>query len=249
MFGIEQSKAADGSLQTTVGYEYLDLLNHGWNTVGLVGRSASCYAERLDERIGRAHAEGGVATFQGGALPDKGIAVLANNDDLVMPAAAWRTGGAPLTFAAKGFAMPEISPATVYAPEADLTLTSPADAAAEVTLDVKNKTPVTITWDVTAPTDGPRESVVASFVAIPPGTTGQRGAELRCFFDRQKGSGTFPDELVEYFGELVGTGSEPVKGTLHIATHRQLTIYADGGWVVYVVATADQREQPFTLVR
>lgn len=251
VFGIEQSKAADGSLQTTVGYEYLDVLNHGWNAVGLVGRSASCYAEQLDGRVGRTHVEGGVAVFRGGALPSHGIAVIANDDDLVMPAPAWAAGGEALTFEAKGFAMPEIKQATLRAPAAELVLTAPpaGDAATPVTLDAKGKTPFTVSWDVTPATDGPRESVVASFVATPPTTPNARGVELRCFFDRQKGSGVFPQELIEYYAELFGTGDAPVTGTLHVATHRQLTIYTDGGWVVYVVATADQRAQPFTLVR
>jgi hypothetical protein len=248
VFGISQSKSTDGKLSTSVGYEYLDVLDHGWSTVGLVSRSTSCWAERLDERLGQPRVEGGVATFQGGALPDKGIAVIANHaEDLVLDAPAWKASGDQLTFQATGFAMPNIGPATLYAPATDLALVAPADPAAEVAIDGTGQTELEIGWTPAEDATGQRESVVASLVAVPENTPDARGVELRCFFQRSAGSGKFPQELVSRFVELVGPGAAPIKGKLRIATHRQLTIHAKGGWTVYVVASVDQREQPFAL--
>ena len=263
VFGIEQSKTTDGALQTSVGYEFLDVLNQGWSAVGLVNRDESCWAETLDDRTGKPQVAGGVATFVGGALPANGIAVVANRqDDLVLPAAGWTAGGSPLTFQANGFAMPDITPVTIYAPATDLAITSPADPAADIALTAvvgddndygtrKNPTAsdLTVTWAVDAETAGPRENVVASLTAIPASAPNSRGVELRCFFDRQAGSGTFPAALVSRFTKLVNNGDSlaAIKGKLQLATHRQITILADGGWTIYVVASADQRSQTFTL--
>ena len=72
VFGIAQKKDAGGKLTTTVGYEFLDVLDSGWSPVGLVSRNRSCWAESLDGRLGQPHVEGGVATFQGGSLPANG---------------------------------------------------------------------------------------------------------------------------------------------------------------------------------
>lgn len=257
VFGISQSKGADGKVRSAVGYEFLDVQNHGWSAVGFVSRDRSCWAERLDERLGQPRVEGGVATFQGGALPDKGIAIIANRaEDLVLDAPAWRAGGEALTFEAKGFAMPNIGPETVYAPATELALikpalpVAPADPAApppELALDAKSAVGLEIGWTVAEATAGPRESVVASLVAGESPTS--RGVELRCFFDRRAGTGTFPQALLTRFVGLLGEGTAPIKGTLHIATHRQLTIRAAGSWTVYVVTTVDQRAQPFALQR
>lgn len=259
VFGIEQSLGADGTTQTTVGYEYLDVLNQGWSAVGLVNRSESCWAEQLDDRIGSANVStGGVATFTGGALPANGIAVVANNPDLTLRAPAWTAGGAPLTFQANGFAMPGITPVTIYAPATTLTVTSPADPAADVAFTApvygrqsypqQDDPTLTLTWNVDPETAGPRENVVASLTAVPANAPNSRGVELRCFWDRQAGTGTFPLDLVSRFVTLVnGSSATAFTGKLLLATHRQVTILADGGWTVYVVATADQRQQSFTL--
>ena len=247
VFGIAQKKDADGKLTTSVGYEFLDVLDSGWSSVGLVSRDRSCWAERLDGRLGQPHVEGGVATFEGGSLPANGIAVIANRaDDLVLDAPAWSGANDRITFQAQGFAMPNIGPETLSPPSTDLALVAPADPAAEVAVDTSAKE-LAITW-TPSDTAGKREAVVASLVAVPEGAPDSRGVELRCFFDHATGTGTIPQALVTRFAALVG-GTGAIKGKLHIATHRQLTIHARGGWTVYVVASVDQREQPFTLTR
>lgn len=256
VFGIEQSKNADGKVQTSVGYEFLDVMNHGWNARGFVSAGRSCWAERLDDRLGQPHVDGGVATFQGGALPDKGIAIIANrSDDLVLDAPAWSKGGDTLTFEARGFAMPNIGPQRITAPSLDLAILGPAAASATpaspegVAIDPKKE--LEITWTA-GDGDAPntlRESVVASLIAVPAATPDARGVELRCFFPRSEGKGQFPKAIMDRFAALVGGGQGPITGKLRIATHRQLTIFADGGWTVYVVATVDQRTQLFTLPR
>jgi hypothetical protein len=248
VFGISQTKSADGKITTSVGYEHLDVRDHGWTSRGFVSRDRSCWAERLDDRLGQPKVEGGVALFQGGQLPAGGIAVIANRpDELKLDAPAWTTTTESLTFEARGFAMPDIKPATLRVPALDLALVTPADAAAEV--PVRLDTELEVAW--TKPEASTRsENVVASLVAVPEGQPDSRGVELRCFFDRDAGSGRFPKSLMQRFVSLAeGTPGAAVKGKLRIATHRQLTIFADGGWTVYVVASVDQREQPFVLQR
>jgi hypothetical protein len=248
VFGINQSVNAEGTTTTSVGYEYLDVLNHGWSTRGFVSGDRSCWAERLDGRLGQPKVEGGVALFKGGSLPAGGIAVIANRgDELTLDGPAWTSTEEALTFEARGFAMPEIAPARLRVPSLDLTIVAPADAAAEV--PVRLDAELEVGW---APVDAitPRENVVASLVAVPEGEPGSRGVELRCFFEREAGVGRFPTKLMERFVALAeGVPGGAVKGKLRIATHRQLTIFADGGWTVYVVASVDQREQPFVLQR
>jgi hypothetical protein len=245
VFGINQSKAADGKVITSVGYEHLDVRDSGWSTRGFVSRDRSCWSERLDDRLGQPRVDGGVAKFEGGLLPAGGIAVVANRaEDLTLEGPAWTNAGDSLVFEAKGFAMPEITPAKLVLPSTGLTIVSPADAAAEVPVSLQ--TELEVAWDK-GDASTTRENVVASIVATPEGQPDARGVELRCFFDRSAGTGRFPQKMMDRFATLVGPGA--IKGKLRIATHRQLTILANGGWTVYVVATADQREQPFTLQR
>jgi hypothetical protein len=269
VFGIDQTKGTDGKVTTAVGYEMLDLLGHGSIARGVVTDELSCWAENLDDRLGQPHVEGGVAVFRGGLLPANGIAVLANRTtDLELGGAAWANAGDALTFEAKGFAMPDIAPSTLRVPSQDLVVASPADAAAEVA--VPSTSDLTVSWTPSDPAATP-ENVVVSLDAVPvatplptgaTGATGARGAELRCFFDRAAGTGHIPARLLARFNMLLGgqaaadttvapapapAPAPAIKGTLRIATHRQLTIFAKGGWTVYVVATAEQRLQPFSL--
>ena len=248
VFGIDQTRSAEGKLTTSVGYEMLDVRDNGWSARGFTSRDRSCWAERLDDRLGQPRVAGGVATFQGGLLPAEGIAVVANRgDDLTLDGAAWSKAGEALTFEARGFAMPDIPPSRVFVPSLDLAIAVPVDAAAEVPVHADQE--LEVGW---APSDAaaPHENVVASLTAIPADQPNARGVELRCFFDRTAGTGRFPTRLLERFAMLVGAApGTTIKGKLHIATHRQLTIFADGGWTVYVVATAEQREQPFALPR
>jgi len=246
VFGISQARRADGKVVTTAGYEFLDVLQHRWSTYGYVAKDRRCWAEKLDTRLGQPRVEGGVALFKGGLLPAGGVAVVANKaDDTVLEAPAWERGGDTLTFESKGFAMPDIDPARLRVPSPDLAITAPAGDAT-VTLTTPATDELEVAWDPgAAPAE---ESVVAAFVTEP--ADGSRGVELRCFFDRPDGKGRFPKALVDRVASLAGlTGPGEVKGKLRVGTHRQLTILADGGWIVYVVATAPQREQPFVLNR
>lgn len=250
VFGIDQTKSADGKVTTSVGYEMLDIRNHGWRARGVVTDDASCWAERLDDRLGQPHVEGGVAKFGGGLLPPEGVAVVANRaEDLTLAGPAWTKAGEALTFEAKGFAMPDIRESKLIVPSQDLAIVTPMDPAAEVPVKIDQE--LEIGWTPSTK-DAPAENVVASITAVPEGTPNARGVELRCFFDRTAGTGRFPTKLMDRFASLVTEGAPagtPIKGKLLIATHRQLTIFARGGWTVYVVATAEQREQPFTLTR
>jgi len=250
VFGIDQTKNADGKLTTAVGYEMLDIRDHGWSARGFTSADRSCWAERLDDRLGQPRVAGGVATFQGGLLPPGGMAVVANRgEDLTLDGAAWTNAGETLTFESKGFAMPDIPPSQVVVPSLDLAILAPADAAAEVPVRIDQELEVGWTPSSVSP-PAPQENVVASLTAVPADQPNARGVELRCFFDRSAGTGRFPTKLMERFATLLAAApGTTVKGKLHIATHRQLTIFADGGWTVYVVATAEQREQPFALPR
>lgn len=243
VFGINQSMTADGKTVTKVGYEMLDLGNRGWSTIGFSSRERSCWAERLEGRLGQPKVDGGVAIFEGGLLPPGGIAVVANRpDDLTLDAPAWAKGGDTLTFHAKGFAMPPIDASPIQMPSPQLEIASPVPTE---TITLKPDQDFTVSW---IPGEAPaREAIAASFVTE--AADGARGVELRCFFNRSAGKGTFPKEMVARFADLNGAAPGEVKGKLGFATHRQLTILAKGGWIVYVVATADQREQPFVLAR
>ena len=181
VFGIDQTKTADGKVSTRVGYEFLDVRSHGWRARGVVNNDQRCWAERLDDRLGQPKVAGGVALFQGGLLPAGGVAVVANRgDDLKFDGPAWTTANDTLTFEAKGFAMPEIAPAKLGVPSTDLAILAP-QATAEVAVGLEQE--LTIGWTSSAK-DAPPESVVAALTAVPAATPGARGVELRCFFDR-----------------------------------------------------------------
>ena len=248
VFGIDQTKNAEGKLTTSVGYEMLDIRNRGWSARGFASADRSCWAERLDDRLGQPRVAGGVATFQGGLLPAGGIAVVANRDgDLTLDGAAWTNAGEALTFESRGFAMPDIPPVQVRVPSLDLAIVSPADAAAEVPVRVDQE--LEVGWTPSDPA-APYESVVASLIAPLADQPNARGVELRCFFERTAGTGRLPTALLERFATLVGGApGTAIKGKLRLATHRQLTIFAPGDWTVYVVATAEQREQAFAIQR
>lgn len=243
VFGISQTKNAEGKLTTSVGYELLDLGSKGWTARGVVTREKSCWAEKLDDRLGQPKVEGGFATFEGGLLPQNGIAVVANRtEELKLDAPAWDAPGTALTFTARGFAMPDIPPTRMLVPSTTLAISEPADPSAEIRVQATPE--LAVAW-----TDGETKNAENVVVALQttPSEPGSRGVELRCFFERSAGKGTFPKVMMDKFVSLAGPGE--IKGTLSIATHRQLTIYAKGGWKVYVVATVSQREQPFVIQR
>lgn len=230
VFGVEQTKDADGKVTTSAGYELLELGGRGWYTRGFVARDKACWIEKLDGRLGRPRFEGGTASFIGGRLPIDGLVVHANqNDDTKFEGAAW-AAGERLRFQAAGFAMPDIGPYEIPGPSTELTIDAPAvDAPAVV------KDDFVVTWQ-------PGTVPVPERVVV---VLGVETTEVRCFFDRALGTGKIPRELL--LGLPATNATTP--GTLQIATHQQLTVVAPGNWVVYVVASVSQRRQAFTLAR
>lgn len=230
VFGMEQSKGADGKVTTIAGYELLELGGRGWYTRGFVARDKACWIEKLDGRLGRPRFEGGSASFRGGRLPNEGLVVQANqNDDTKFDGAAW-AAGERLRFQANGFAMPDIGPYEIPGPAAELEITAPA---ADVSVAVKDD--FVVTWTPGAVPVKERVVVVL----------GVETTEVRCFFDRAQGTGKIPRELIA----ALPPTNETTPGTLQIATHQQLTVIAPGSWVVYIVASVLQRRQGFTHVR
>lgn len=230
VFGMEQTKDAEGKVTTVAGYELLELGGRGWYTRGFVARDKACWVEKLDGRLGRPRFEGGVATFKGGRLPSDGLLVHANQvDDTKLDGAGW-AAGERLRFQATGFAMPDIGPYEIPGPAAELTIDAPAADAPVVVKD-----DFVVTWQPgTVPV---KERVVV--------VLGVETTEVRCFFDRAQGTGKIPRELLSALPPTNAT----TPGTLQIATHQQLTVVAPGSWVVYVVASVNQRKQAFTLAR
>lgn len=240
VFGLHQKTLDDGRVTTTVGYEFLDILDRGWSVQAHLERDRSCFVESLDRRSGKPHVEGGVALFRGGLLPSEGVAVVANRDDLVVDGPGWQGAGDVLTFEAQGFVMPTIERVSFRAPSAELHVDAPP-AADEVALPIDG---LEVRWAAGGGSARERVAVTFSAAAV---AGGERGVELRCFFERTDGNGSLPPSVVARFAELAGPGE--VRGTMEIMTHQQLTILADGGWIVYVVASASQRAQPFVLRR
>lgn len=252
VFGINQRtvKASEGEKkEITAGYEYLRLANKGgwgpWVFRDGDGEG-TCYFERFDDRLGKPHVESGAATFAGGKLPSPGgLQILANQPDLSkLEGAGWQDGDI-LTFDVSGFAMPPISTTMMYAPRGslDVKTITPALPEGATELSLKASDSVAVTW---APvTEGPRSKVV---VSLETDDEGGHGSQVRCFGSADSGSAIIPSHWVARLFSTVDP-SAPITGHLEIASHRQVTIYARGSWIVYVVATTLHREQTFTGVR
>jgi hypothetical protein len=252
VFGIGQRtvKTSEGEKkETTAGYEYLRLANKGgwgpWVFRDGDGEG-TCYFERFEDRLGKPRVESGVATFRGGKLPSPaGLQILANQPDAKLDGPGWADGDI-LTFDVSGFAMPPITTTMMYAPSGtlDIKAITPAPAEASGTeLSLKSTDSVGVTW--TPVTTGPRSRVM---VSLETEEESGRGSQVRCFGSPESGSAVIPSDWVARLFSTVPT-SAPIKGHLEIASHRQVTIYARGSWIGYVVATNVQREQAFTGVR
>jgi hypothetical protein len=239
VFGIDQSlDPATGAVVTTGGYELLELGSHGWRTRGYVDREKSCWLERLGLRRGPVRVDHGIATFRGGLLPPEGLAIVGTpegGEDVVHRGPAWATGDR-LTFDARGFAAPRIEPFVMIAPRTELAVAEPPDGE----LALSGAEDLRVAWTPEGLAHG-HESVVVSLRA---GDEARGLVELRCFFDEDAGAGLVPGSFLAELAAEAGSGAT---GKLGIATHRQVTVHARGGWTIYVVATAGRRVQPFTL--
>ncbi len=240
VFGISQAiDPASGKTTTRAGYEYLELARKGgWSTtLRREGDDGVCIYEELDRRVGRPNVgDGGRARWSGGALPPGGLVVNANEEDAKLDGAAFAPGST-LSFAVDfGFAIPDIPPVPVAAPRSELAIVAPA--AGELTVDPA--TGLAFEWSAGRTEDHPSRVMVALETEDADGQGGRRN-EVRCFFDEEDGRGAIPSAFVERLG---GPGT---KGVVQIASHRQVTVFARGGWTVYVVGAIVHREQPFVL--
>lgn len=249
VFGISQRTVTtpEGEKKTEVvaGYEYLRLAHTGgwgpWIFRDGDGEG-TCYFERFDQRLGKPHVESGAASFSGGRLPAPGgLQILANQQDLSRHEGLGWEQGDVLTFDVSGFAMPPIPRATMTAPVTALEVASIAPALPEgaTELTIRSNDSVGVEWR-------PVEEKPFSRVMVSLETEVENGpgAQVRCFGTARSGSAVIPAHWVARLFSTVDPNA-PIKGRLAIASHRQVTIYARGGWVVYVVATTVHREQAF----
>lgn len=225
LFAIRQEANA-----TTAKWELLTLSHRGQIQEHVDDESddADCYFEALDDRVGPLHVERGVATFRSPRLPDEGLTIVANEPPPRIDAIAWRTGD-ELAFEANGFAMPPPPPVRFPAPPAELEVLAPVDGA--LTIDDGD---LEVLWRPPPRTTDARVVVTIDTEAR------DRAA---CFFASAPGHGTIPRALLA----LLRARSAATRGTLAIATHRQLGLPRPGSWMVYVVATHEARTQPITL--
>ncbi|AKU94339.1 hypothetical protein AKJ09_01003 [Labilithrix luteola] len=260
VFGITQSISADtGQPTTKAAYELLELDSQGWKTRAFVDHGRSCWLERLDSRLGQPRVESGVATFRGGSLPTTGLAVLANantNDsrvaEAVVSGSAWADGDT-LTFEAHGFAMPNVGRVRLQAPSTLAVATPAPPSAGASELAISTKGDFTVTWASDEAKGGhvSSDKVAVVLEADGAGQAGATAVELRCFFERSAGTGVVPkDELSAFLtatrqAQPSTSQDGAVHGKLTVATHTQKSLTRPGGWVIYVVAEAMAREQPF----
>lgn len=237
VFGISQSTdPATGATTTRAGYEYLELARKGgWRTAfSPAGDDGVCFYEELDRRIGRPHVgDGGRARFAGGALPGEGLVVAANEDEPQHAGPAFGPGDTLVFDVEHGFAIPNIGAVTMRAPRTVLAIAVPPPGE----LSVDPAADLAFEWSPGETEDRPSRVMVAVETEEADG----RGREVRCFYDEDVLRGVIPSGFI---GRLGGSGT---KGVVQIATHRQVTIFARGGWTIYVVGAIFHREQPFVL--
>lgn len=243
VFGISESKDANGKTVTKAGHEYLSLANRGGSkmTLAEVSQDDVCIHEALDHRIGRPHVgDGGRARFSGAAIPGDGLVIDANGpNEPILDGKAFR-GDDPLSFGVDfGFALPEFGTVTLAAPNAHLKIDAPADG--ELGVDVTKDGSVAWSPDIIdemVSNDSRRERFMISYETD---DEQEHGNNVRCFYDEKDGAGVIPSKWLALIGPA-GT-----KGTVTYASHRQREVYARGGWLIYVVGTIVIREQRFVV--
>lgn len=244
VFGISESKDPQtGKTVTKAGHEYLSLANRGGSKVTMaeVSQDDVCIHEALDRRIGRPHVgDGGRARFTGGAIPGDGLVIDANGpNEPTLDGKAFR-GDEALTFGVDfGFALPEVGTVRLPAPNPNLQIDEPADSA-ELAVDVTKDT--TVAWSPSLIderlSNHRRERFMVSYETD---DEQEHGTNVRCFYDEKDGAGVIPSKWLSLIGPK-GT-----KGTVTFASHRQVEVFARGGWLIYVVGTVVLREQRFVV--
>ena len=243
VFGISESKdAATGKTVTKAGHEYLTLANRGGSRVTMaeVSQDDVCIHEQQDRRIGRPHVgDGGRARFTGSAIPGEGLFIDANGpNEPTFEGNAFR-GEDPVTFGVDfGFALPEFGSVRLPAPNRHLKIDQPADG--ELTVDVTKEN--TVAWSPDLIDEMVSDKGRARFmVSYETDHDQDHGNNVRCFYDEKDGAGVIPSKWLSLIGPA-GT-----KGTITYASHRQVEVFARGGWLIYVVGTIVLREQRFVV--
>lgn len=248
VFGIRQRIDPKGNREVRASYEYLSIAHQGGSKLEVFrdgDGDGTCYYERFDTRIGTAPVDDGVATWSGGMLPTGGFNVLANQlEPTYLAGAGWSTGQA-LTFEVAGFALPRIRPESMPAPAAELTVTAitPAAPAEGSAISLSSTDAIGVTWQAVDEAEPTR-----IMVSLDTDEEDSAGGGLRCFSDAKSGSAVIPAEWVARLFSGVAPGA-PLKGTLGVSTHRQLTIPARSDWTVYAVATTLHEERRWTSAR
>lgn len=253
IFGVRQRiDGSSGMADVSAGYEFLSLAKQGgWAPYVLRDRDEDrvdreCYFERVDRRLGHPRVESGVATFTGSNLPSPGLQILANQPDAIKTGLPAWTPDDRLTFEVSGFAMPRLDPIAISTPRTDLAITTVTPAALfgnassdlSASAALKATDEVSVTW---TPTESNRASVM---ISLETEEANGPGGNVRCFTSASSGSAAIPADWVARLFSSVDSNA-PIKGTLQIASHRQVTMGARGHWTVYVVATTIHREQTF----
>lgn len=244
VFGIEQrTDAQTGKPVSVAGHEYLSLANRGGRSVSVdwVSDGDVCIHEELNRRIGRPNVgDGGRARFTGGAIPGDGLVIEANGPDEPKLEGNAFVPGQSLTFDVDfGFALPDLPSVRLASPNPHLTVTTPAETgelAVDVTKDSSFAWSPSLIDEMVSPQA--RERVMVAFETD---DDQDRGNQVRCFYDEQDGAGVIPTKWLSLIG------AKGTKGTLTIASHRQVDTYARGGWLVYVVGKIVLREQRFVV--
>lgn len=244
VFGISESKDPQtGKVVTEAGHEYLTLANRGGSRVTMaeVSQDDVCIHELQDRRIGRPHVgDGGRARFTGSAIPGEGLVIDANGpNEPRLDGNAFR-GEDPVTFGVDfGFALPQFGDVRLPAPNRRLKIDQPADG--ELTVDVTKESSVAWSPDLIDEVVSPATRRERFMVSYETDHAQDHGSNVRCFYDEKDGKGVIPSKWLSLLGPA-GT-----KGTITYASHRQVEVYARGGWLIYVVGTIVLREQRFVV--
>lgn len=245
VFGLAlRTDPVTGASEVEASHELLRLGGRGFDVRAARVPGGSCNLEDLAGRRGSGRFESGRAVFTGGALPPEGLVVRAEaTAPALAKGAGWKAGDL-LGFAVEGFALPSATPFRFRAPSPTLVVTAPAAPPNDTPTRLSTAQDLVVTWTPPEPSATDEVSLSARgdavMVAI---TIGEN--ELRCFFDRDAGRATVPRDVL---AALRASDAGTTTGTLAVAAQRQVTLAGRGGWLMYVVATAEARRQGVEIV-